>query len=87
MSGHLVVDGAGGLHSGDDFRIAGNLEAAGIPLALRKNCVLFYAPDTEELAQKVAQESGGTITLGKIKWRLVMWLLSVTRTFNYALDA
>lgn len=72
MSGHLVVDGTGAPLQSDDFRIAGNLEAAGIPLALRKNCVLFYAPDTEELAQKVAQESGGTITLGKIKWRWVI---------------
>lgn len=73
MSGHLVVQDKEGLQqqlslqSGEDFRIAGNLE--GIPLALRKNCILFYSPENEELAQNIAGESGGTITLGKIKWR------------------
>ncbi|GLC36175.1 ribose phosphate diphosphokinase subunit prs4 [Pleodorina starrii] len=57
------------LSTGEDFRICTNIEAAQIPAALRKECVLFYTPDTEELAQKVALQAGGAITLGRIKWK------------------
>ncbi len=57
------------LSTGEDFRITTNVEASSIPPALRKDCILFYTPDTEELAQKVALQSGGAITLGRIKWR------------------
>ena len=57
------------LSTGEDFRITTNIEATQIPAALRKDCVLFYTPDTEELAQKVAQQAGGAITLGRIKWK------------------
>ncbi len=55
--------------SGEDFRVVTNLEHSSFPPALRKDCVLFYTPDTEELAQKVVAQSGGAITLGRIKWK------------------
>lgn len=57
------------LSTGEDFRICANIETSHIPAALRKDCVLFYTPDTEELAQKVALQAGGAITLGRIKWK------------------
>ena len=57
------------LSTGEDFRINVNVDAATIPAQLRKDCVLFYTPDTEELANKVAAQAGGSITLGKIKWK------------------
>lgn len=46
-----------------------NVEASSIPPALRKDCVLFYTPETEELATKIAAQAGGSITLGRIKWK------------------
>lgn len=39
------------------------------PSQQRKACVLFYTPDTEDLARKVAAVQGSNITLGKIRWR------------------
>ncbi|GFR52528.1 hypothetical protein Agub_g15101 [Astrephomene gubernaculifera] len=57
------------LSTGEDFRICANIEATQIPAALRKDCVLFFTPDTEELAKKVALQAGGAITLGHIKWK------------------
>lgn len=57
------------LSTGEDFRICTNIDTTQIPAGLRKDCVLFYTPDTEELAQKVANQAGGTITLGRIKWK------------------
>jgi hypothetical protein len=69
MSG-FPLEGRTCLATGEDFRVVGNMEA--IPLALRKNCILFYAPETEELAKKIAQESDGTIRLGEIRWRCVV---------------
>lgn len=51
----------------DDIRItAPNVEFA--PQSLRKDCVLFYYPDTEELAHKIVQASGNGVELGEINW-------------------
>lgn len=57
------------LGSGEDFRITENISANQFPANLRKNCVLFYTPETEELAKKIAAVGGDNITLGKIRWK------------------
>jgi hypothetical protein len=57
------------LASGEDFRINANVDPASIPQHLRKNCILFYTGEMEELAKRVAQHAGGSIELGKIRWR------------------
>lgn len=36
---------------------------------LRKKCVLYYSPENEELARKIAEEANGSIELGSIQWR------------------
>ncbi len=38
----------------EDFRIAANIEIEEIQPELRKSCILFYAPETEVLARKIA---------------------------------
>lgn len=45
------------------------MDPAAIPPQLRKNCVLFYTNDMEDLARKVAAEANGNIELGKIRWK------------------
>lgn len=55
--------------STDFRRLTTNLTAASAPGGQRKACILFYTPDTEELARKVAAVQGSNITLGKIRWR------------------
>ena len=57
------------LASGEDFRISANVELETFPEELKKKCVLFYTPDTEELARKIAATAGGSITLGGIRWK------------------
>jgi hypothetical protein len=57
------------LASGEDYRIQANVDPAVIPQHLRKECVLFYTGDMEELAHKVAAQAGGNIELGKIRWK------------------
>jgi hypothetical protein len=53
-----VISPAPSLRSGEDFRISLNVEADKIPEYLKKKqCVLFYAPETEDLAKKVAGQS------------------------------
>lgn len=53
----------------DDFRIAApNVGTEDIPSLLKKDCVLFYHPDTEALARKIAGAGGGRVELGEIKW-------------------
>lgn len=51
-----------------DFRINANLDVAGLSPTTRKSCVLFYAPETEMLARKVAAENSN-IKLAKCRWR------------------
>lgn len=52
-----------------DYRITSNVTADGLPEFKKKECVLFYTPDTEPLAQKVAAVSPHKLELGKIRWR------------------
>lgn len=55
-----------------DYRIQPqNITAESIPDNLRKDCVLFYTPDTEPLARKIASEAGGSVELGSIRWKWV----------------
>jgi hypothetical protein len=60
---------SGSLPSGEDFRIAGNLDPSQVPDNLKKDCILFYTPDTEALARKIAMTSSNKVELGKIRWR------------------
>ena len=53
----------------DDFRIVENITTADLPEALRRDCVLFYAPDCKELAEKIAEVSDGAVRLGNIRWK------------------
>lgn len=53
----------------DDFRIVTNVNADDVPDALRRDCVLFYAPDCKELAEKIAEASDGAVSLGNIRWK------------------
>ncbi|KAL6745527.1 ribose-phosphate pyrophosphokinase [Haematococcus lacustris] len=57
------------LSSVEDFRISVNVDPAAIPANLRKNCILFYTNDMEELAKKIAGHADGNIELGKIRWK------------------
>ena len=53
----------------DDFRRTASSNLRVSNSGLRKACVLFYTPETEELAKKVAAVENSNITLGKIRWR------------------
>ena len=60
-----------GLSSGPidrEFRINTNVDLGGLSPVYRKSCVLFYAPETEALARKVAAENSN-IKLAKCRWR------------------
>ena len=59
----------GAQSSMEDFRIITNVKAGDVPPALRRDCVLFYAPDCKELAEKIAQASDGAVRLGNIRWK------------------
>jgi hypothetical protein len=53
-----------------DYRLAAaNITTESIPDNLRKDCVLFFTPDTEPLARKIAEEAGGSVQLGNIRWK------------------
>jgi hypothetical protein len=54
---------------GEDFRIVENVNADDLPEALRRDCVLYYAPDCKELAERIAEASEGAVKLGKIRWK------------------
>lgn len=53
----------------DDFRIIENITADGLPEFKKKECILFYTPDTEPLARKIAAVSPHKLELGNIRWR------------------
>jgi hypothetical protein len=55
----------------EDFRIVTNVNADDVPEALRRDCVLFYAPDCKELAERIADASHGAVRLGNIRWKCV----------------
>lgn len=52
----------------DDYRIVGNIDTSRVPESLKKDCILFYTPETESLARKVAEE-GSHVQLGNIRWK------------------
>lgn len=56
------------LASLDTYRETANIDAALIPDNLKKDCVLFYTPDMEVLARKIAA-AGQRVELGEIRWR------------------
>ena len=54
--------------SRDDIRIAApNVDLESLPEFLKKECLLFYYPDQEPLAKKVAAASS-SIQLSEVKW-------------------
>lgn len=50
-----------------DYRMSANVEP--VPEALRKQTILYYSPENEELARKIAESAHGSIELGSIQWR------------------
>lgn len=52
----------------DDYRIISNIDASMVPEELKKDCILFYTPDTEPLARKIAKQ-GKHVSLGNIRWK------------------
>lgn len=61
-----------------DYRIAPpNIEATSVPDYLKKDCILFYYPDTEPLAKRIVEVSNGNVELGEIVWSYVgeWWLV------------
>ena len=61
----------------DDYRVsAANIDASQIPDNMKKDCILFYSPDTETLARKIAAASS-KVELGRIRWRCVFVLCFV----------
>lgn len=52
----------------DDYRIVSNIDTSQVPEDLKKDCILFYTPDTEPLARKIAAE-GEHVKLGNIRWK------------------
>lgn len=53
---------------GQDIRlIAPNVELEALPDYLKRDCLLFYYPDTEDLARQIAAQSD-RVELGNIKW-------------------
>ena len=57
------------LDSMSDYREIANITAESIPDNMKKDCILFYTPDTEALARKIAETAGGNVTLGDIRWK------------------
>lgn len=54
--------------SRDDIRISPpNIELDVISGQLKKDCLLFYYPDTEPLARKICEVSS-KVELGEVKW-------------------
>lgn len=68
MSNGTAVPRPSSLSSMDvpDYRIAGNLAPEG---DVSHEVILFYAPQCEELATKIAGVQNSKIKLGKIRWR------------------
>ena len=53
----------------DDFRRTASSNLRVSSSGQKKACVLFYTPETEELAKKVAAVEDSNITLGRIRWK------------------
>ena len=57
-------------HNGQDIRIAApNIDLDEFPGNLKHDCLLYYFPECEALADKIAGLVPDKVTLGKIKWR------------------
>lgn len=52
----------------EDYRIISNIDTSQVPEDLKKDCILFYTPDTEPLARKIAAQ-GRHVQLGNIRWK------------------
>lgn len=52
----------------DEYRIVSNIDTSRVPEDLKKNCILFFTPDTEPLARKIAAQ-GEHVVLGNIRWK------------------
>ena len=63
-----MSDLAKALSLAEDFRIIANVDLKKMPAHLRKQCVLFYAPETEALARKIAAEDSN-IELAICRWK------------------
>lgn len=58
--------------STSDYRItAPNVGAYDGVTNLKKDCLLFYYPDCEGLARRIAEVSGGNVELAEISWKCV----------------
>ena len=56
----------------DDFRItAPNVMFEDSSAFMKKECLLFYYPDCEGLAKRIAAVSGGNVELAEISWKYV----------------
>lgn len=52
-----------------DYRQSGpNVDLQALPEYLKKDCLLFYYPETEALAQQIVA-STPNVKLGRINWR------------------
>lgn len=40
-----------------------------VPDYLKKDCLLFYYPDCEQLARRIVECSDGTVELAEINWK------------------
>lgn len=57
-------------YNGQDIRIAApNIDLDEFPGNLKHDCLLYYFPECEALADKIAGLIPDKVTLGKIKWR------------------
>ena len=60
-------------NSSEDFRITPpNVMLDETSSFMKKECLLFYYPDCEGLAKRIAAVSGGNVELAEISWKYVM---------------
>lgn len=52
-----------------EFRTHVAMTEASIPESLKKECMLFYTPETAPLARRIAAVNPSKITLGNIRWK------------------
>ncbi|KAL4853687.1 Ribose-phosphate pyrophosphokinase 3 [Chlorella vulgaris] len=70
MSNHHMLKPANSLGDTSDYRIqAPNVTLNEVPECLKKDCLLFYYPDCEQLARRIVQCSDGTVELAEINWK------------------
>ena len=73
MSNHFTLKPDASMQSlrgfrDDDFRITAP-NVAGSDSVLKKECLLFYYPECEDLAKKIASVSMGNVELAEISWK------------------